>query len=165
MCYFHGTLCYGDNAFLNRIISIIKLKSIPENLEDLKIELTPVDYCAKFIVQLLHDTPNNINIYHIYNDKRVRLAHFINILEKYNIHISKISLEDFKNKILDSDDNYFGITNYISTITNPAFNNLKLSNAKTNNMLKKNGLEWPDITDDYINKIIDYLTRNGLMVI
>ncbi len=156
---------YGDNAFLNRIISIIKLKSIPENLEDLKIELTPVDYCAKFIVQLLHDTPNNINIYHIYNDKRVKLAHFINILEKYNIHISKISLEDFKNKILDSDDNYFGITNYISTITNPAFNNLKLSNAKTNNMLKENGLEWPDITDDYINKIIDYLTRNGLMVI
>ena len=156
---------YGDNAFLNRIISIIKLKSIPENLNDLEIELTPVDYCAKFIVQLLHDTPNNINIYHIYNDKQVKLAHFVEILERYNIHISKISLEDFKNKILNSSDNYFGITNYISAITNHAFNNLKLSNTQTNNILKGHCLEWPYITDDYINKIIDYLIRNGLMEI
>lgn len=156
---------YGDNAFLNRIISIIKLKSIPENLNDLEIELTPVDYCAKFIVQLLYDTPNNINIYHIYNDKQVKLAHFVEILERYNIHISKISLEDFKNKILNSSDNYFGITNYISAITNHAFNNLKLSNTQTNNILKGHCLEWPYITDDYINKIIDYLIRNGLMEI
>lgn len=156
---------YGDNAFLNRIISIIKLKSIPENLENLEIELTPVDYCAKFIVKLLHTTPNNINVYHIYNDNQVKLSHFIDILEKYNIHISKIPFEDFENKILNSNDNYFGITNYISAITSPTFNNLKLSNVKTNNILKENGLNWPDITDDYINKIIDYLIRNGLMVI
>ena len=50
-------------------------------------------------------------------------------------------------------------------ITSPTFNNLRLSNVKTNNILKENGLNWPDITDDYINKIIDYLIRNGLMVI
>ena len=81
------------------------------------------------------------------------------------IFIILFSVFVFKNKILNSDDNYFGITNYISAITSPTFNNLRLSNVKTNNILKENGLNWPDITDDYINKIIDYLIRNGLMVI
>lgn len=156
---------YGDNAFLNRIISIIKLGCIPDCLENLNIELTPVDYCAKFIVELLNDTPNNINVYHIYNDKTVKLDYFINLLEKYNIHISKISLAEFKNKILESNDNYFGITNYISTITDSTFNNLKLSNVDTNKALIKHNLEWPNITDDYIGKIINYLIENGLMVI
>lgn len=156
---------YGDNAFLNRIISIIKLRCIPQNLDNLNIELTPVDYCAKFIVELLHNTPNNINIYHIYNNKYVKLANFIKILAEYNVHISKIPLDDFKEKILKSNDNYFGITNYLSTITDPAFNQLEISNATTNKILSEHNLVWPDITDDYINKIINYLIKNGLMVI
>ena len=157
---------YGDNAFLNRITSIIKLQCLPSCLENLKIELTPVDYCAKFIVKLLNNTPNNINIYHIYNDKTVELSYFINYLKKnYNINISNVSLEEFKEKMFQTNDNYFGITNYISTITDPAFNNLRLSNAETNKTLNKYGLDWPDITDEYINKIINYLIGNGLMVI
>lgn len=154
---------YKDNAFLNRITSIINLGCIPDFIGDLQIELTPVDYCAKFIVQLLNDAPNNVNIYHIYNNNGVKLNYFIDFIKKYGITISKVPLEEFENKILKSEDNYFGITNYISAITDKSFNNIKLSNERTSAVLKKHNLEWPDITDDYITKIINYLIRNGLI--
>lgn len=148
-----------DSAFLNRIISIINLGIIPKELLNLPLEFTPVDYCANFIVKLLNVTPNNINIYHLYNQNSIILSNLINILKENNIDIQISSINEFENKILLYPDKYFGITNYIANIKNSNLNNIKLSNDFTNDILRKNSLKWPLLDNTYFYKILKYLTK------
>lgn len=149
----------GDNAFLNRIISIINLGNIPREFLDFPMEFTPVDYCAEFIVKLLNCQENNINIYHLFNNKSILLKNLLVVLEKYNINIKIISMDEFKSEILSAPDKYFGITNYMSNLKNNS-NKLELSNNCTNNLLKQLNLEWPTLNKKYISKIINYLIEH-----
>ena len=149
-----------DNAFLNRIISIINLGIIPKELLKLNLEFTPVDYCSDFIVKLLNITPNNINVYHLYNEKNIMLADLINILKDANIDIKISSIDEFENKILSAPEKYFGITNYISSIKNANLNNLEMSNKITNDILIKNSLKWPLLDKRYFYSILEYLIKN-----
>ena len=149
----------GDNAFLNRIISIINLGNISKEFLEYPMEFTPVDYCAEFIVKLLNYQENNINIYHLFNNKFILLKNLFNILKKYNINIKIISMTEFKKEILSAPDKYFGITNYINNLKYN-YNKLELSNDYTNNLLKQFNLEWPDLNEEYISKIIDYLIEH-----
>ena len=150
----------GDNAFLNRIISIINLGNIPKEVMHHSLEFSPVDFCADFIVKLLGHQENNINVYHLYNNKYISLYKLLDILKEHNINIKVVSLEDFEKEILVAPDKYFGITNYLANVRNSDFNKIHLSNEYTNSLLKKSNLEWPNLTDEYISKIINYLIKN-----
>ena len=150
----------GDNAFLNRIISIINLGNIPKEVMHHSLEFTPVDFCADFIVKLLGVQENNINIYHLYNDKYVSLNKLLTILQKYDINIKVVPMKDFEKEVLSAPDKYFGITNYLTNVRNKNFNKVQLSNEYTNSLLKKQNLEWPDLNEKYISKIINYLIKN-----
>ncbi len=150
----------GDNAFLNRITSIINLGNIPKEVMHHSLEFTPVDFCADFIVKLLSLQENNINVYHLYNDKYVSLHKLLTILQKYDINIKIVPMEKFEKEILSAPDKYFGITNYLTNVRNKDFNKIHLSNEYTNSLLKKQNLEWPVLSEEYISKIIDYLIKN-----
>ena len=69
-------------------------------------------------------------------------------------------MEKFEKEILSAPDKYFGITNYLTNVRNKDFNKIHLSNEYTNSLLKKQNLEWPDLSEEYISKIIDYLIKN-----
>ena len=150
----------GDNAFLNRVASIINLKCIPKELQYINIELSPVDFCALFIVKLLSNTPNNINIYHIYNPNHFTIADFLDVLKYFGIHLSITTLDEFKKVLFASKDTHFGIINYIDNIENTSLHNIHLSNAITQKVLHNLSLDWPEINKDYIGKILDYLKKN-----
>lgn len=152
-----------DNAFLNRIISFISLKEIPTELLSLCLEFTPVDYCANFIVRLLSHFPNNINVYHLYNQNGILLKDLISILEKYGIFIETNSLEHFGKKIISSPDKYFGISNYLSNFKNNNIKKINLSNTLTNNVLSSLDLSWPLLLDDYFKKFLKYLIKNKII--
>lgn len=152
-----------DNAFLNRIISFISLKEIPTEILNLCLEFTPVDYCANFIVRLLPYFPNNINIYHLYNQNTILLKDLISILEKHNIFIETNSLEHFEKRIISSPDKYFGISNYLSNFKDKNVNQIYLSNTLTNNVLSSLSLSWPILLDDYFEKFLNYLIENKII--
>lgn len=152
-----------DNAFLNRIISFISLKEIPTELLSLCLEFTPVDYCANFIVKLLHHFPNNVNVYHLYNQNTILLKDLISILEKFGIFIETNTLEHFGKKIIFSPDKYFGISNYLSNFKNKDIKKITLSNTLTNNVLSNLGLSWPILLDDYFEKFLNYLIKNKII--
>ncbi|MBR6504294.1 MAG: hypothetical protein IKT41_00995 [Clostridia bacterium] len=59
----------------------------------------------------------------------------------------------------NTNNNYFGITNYIENISS----NITLDNSFTTAILKNLNLKWPEIKDDYIIKIINYLKFNKLI--
>ena len=81
-------------------------------------------------------------------------------MQNLNIDIKFTTLRIFK-QILENNtnNNYFGITNYIENISS----NITLDNSFTTAILKNLNLKWPEIKDDYIIKIINYLKFNKLI--
>ena len=147
----------SENAFLNRISSIINLKVVPRDLLNYKLEFTPVDCLANFIVKLCTNMEYNINIYHLFNNNYITFGDFINIIQSYGYKINLVSLDEFKNAIINSSVSSFGITNYLSAIANTEDSILIINNIYTNKLLENLGLNWPKINDEYINKILTYL--------
>lgn len=149
----------SENAFLNRLCSIINLDSIPEELLQFPLEFTPVDYCSKFIVHLSKKMDNNLNIYHLFNNNIITFKDFADIIKLYGYKLKIISLDEFKNLVLNSNINSFGITNYLSMINNKNNSSLIIDNDYTNKLLNNLHLNWPNITSEYIEKIINYLKK------
>ena len=124
------------------------------------MEFTPVDECARFITKLLDAYHYNINIYHLFNNNYLDIHDFTDTLQELNIPIRFITLKQFQHALeTNSQNNYFGITNYIENISN----HVVLDNTYTNHVLKELSLSWPSITKDYIIKIIEYLKFNKLI--
>lgn len=143
-----------ENAFLNRLASIINLNCMPEELLDLPIDLTPVDYCSKFIVRLSKQMSNNLNIFHLFNNNFLTYKKLNEVLYSQGYKLNLINLNDFTKQILSSNLNSFGITNYLSSIES---NSIEINNDYTNTLLNKLNLYWPKLGDSYIIKIINYL--------
>ena len=147
----------AENSSLNRIIACINLGCYPKELEYFNLEFSPVDVCAKNIVALMNCQDKNLKIYHLYNDNFTDFEKINKILKKNNINLKSVTAKDFKDNLLSDKNNYFGFANLINnTITN----NLKITNQITKDILLKNNLYWPEINSAYIQKIINYLTKN-----
>lgn len=152
----------NENAFLNRISAVINLHCIPEELLHFPVEFTPVDYCANFIVSLLiNDTrKNNLTIYHLFNQNYLDFNYLFEFLKKHNINMKTCSIEEFEKLILNSKNNYFGITGYLANIKTNNLNGVILDNTCTNSILEKLNLSWPIVTEDYLQAVINYLMKN-----
>lgn len=150
---------YKDNAFLNRLSAFIKLQKFPEKLYEFLFEFTPVDYCAKFIVELLKQKGNNLDIYHLYNNNFISGKVLLKTIEELGVLIEPVTMKEFKKSLIESKSNYFGITAYLKEVSSG--NNLTFKNEITSNALKTLELKWPEINLDYINKILNYLKNNN----
>ena len=76
----------SENAFVNRMLTLMNLKIMPENIIDLYIEMTPVDYTAKSIFNICRsDTLSNV--FHSYNHHHIEITELIDLLKKIGINI------------------------------------------------------------------------------
>ena len=152
----------NENSFLNRISAVINLHCLPNELLSFPIEFTPVDYCSNFIVSLLTKDirENNLTVYHLFNQNYVTFDYLFNYLKSININIELCDIKTFEKRILASNENYFGIIGYLSNITNNNSNEVILNNNYTNLILKKLNLNWPQITEEYLQSVINYLIKN-----
>ena len=145
---------FTDNAFLNRLEAFINLEIFPEELSEFHFEFSPVDICANFIVQLLQHQHYNLEIYHLYNHHYISGSALTNMLSNCGASIKLRPLSEFKLALSKSKSNYFGITAYIKNIHN---NIITLHNEKTISALETLDLDWPEITSEYLDKILLYL--------
>lgn len=152
---------FKDNAFLNRLKAFVDLQVFPEALSRFNFEFTPVDYCAKFIVNLLKNQDYNLNIYHLFNNNYINCIKLVDILRKLDIPLKCVSLQEFKEVLSNSNSNYFGITAYLKNVD--SFNDLKLHNEQTNSILKSFNLEWPKIDLEYISKVLNYIQERNYL--
>lgn len=152
---------FKDNAFLNRLKAFVDLQVFPEALSRFNFEFTPVDYCAKFIVNLLKNQDYSLNIYHLFNNNYINCIKLVDILRKLDIPLKCVSLQEFKEVLSNSNSNYFGITAYLKNVDN--FNELKLHNEQTNSILKSFNLEWPKIDLGYISKVLNYIQEHNYL--
>lgn len=156
-----------ENAFSNRIRSMLYLKSIPENIEKLYAEFTPIDICA-YMVQKITNLETKQNIYHLFNDNHVPVYDMIHILNDLGFVVKIITTSKFADKIKDLskiDYSSVAIKGIIADLNkNTELNyisNIIVKAEKTNNIMQKLGLKWPNITAEYINKYINYLCSIG----
>lgn len=150
-----------DNAFANRIKTLISLKIFPENNKDMYLEFTPVDVTAEAIIKIMQYFNVKHNMFHLYDNKHVYIKRFFEILKKENIEIKIVTQEEFAKKITQvahssKRDILAGIINDLGKNNELNYlSNIKIKCDYTISYLKKIGFEWPEIEDKYIIKYIE----------
>lgn len=96
---------YTQNIFLSALNSIIKSGVIAKELHELQIEFSPVDECAKFIVELLFANNKN-SIYHILSNKELTVSELSNILAQLGCSFETVDYNSFIEKISENSDEY-----------------------------------------------------------
>ena len=152
----------SENAFINRIKSVLKLGVIQKKFAKHELEFTPVDSCAKAIIKIMESNPK-FTVFHLYNNNLIGIKKVLEILNTLGEEIRFVSDDEFKEKInlalkdpilkndisgiiTDLDENkLLNLINYI--IPNCDF---------TNKYLQKIGFKWPKIDETYIKKYIEY---------
>lgn len=157
----------SDNAFVQRIKSMINLKIIPDNLKDFYFEFTPVDYAADAIIKLAMVKTLN-NVFHIYNPNHVSMNKMIDYLKTRNIDIEIVSKEEFKEVFKHCLKNNYEMVEGIVIDINDNFeieyvDNIKIKNDKTIKILQNLNYKWPNIDEVYLNKFISYLIDIGFL--
>ena len=155
-----------NNAFSNRLKSFVYLKCIPDYLQSLPLEFTPVDLCSKAIIYILQNNIKNFSVFHLYNNNTIYLKDFIEILKDNSIKIKFVEQKKFKNRIQKTLENPES-QNSLSGIINDLNNNyeliykkdIDLSSDLTQLYLSRLGFNWPIIDENYIIKYINYMKK------
>lgn len=142
------------NLFFNFIKLILKTKQVPENLKNMKFNISPVDECASLIISILQNN-NKYNVYHIYNDNELTLEEITNALNNLNFNIkftSENSLKDLK--YISKEE--INLSSYLQKLLNSKHtaSNIKVSNPYTTQLIKQLNFNWSNINTNYF--------KNGL---
>lgn len=152
----------SENAFVNRIKSILKLGVIQNKLLEHSIEFTPVDVCSDAIIKIIKSNPS-FTVFHLFNNNLVRLDTLLANLNSLNIYIRPVSDEEFS-KTITTFLNSESLRNEISGIITDLDKNKLLNLINTilpasefsQSYLKLLGFSWPKIDINYITKYIKY---------
>jgi len=146
----------ADNAFLNRMKSLITLGAFPESYLDRLIDFSPVDYCSKIINKISFESNCDNKIFHIYNNNTIRVSEILNIFKEQCYKFKILSNKDFIKFIstTSSDKDKLGIINDITSQHLDAKNNIIIKSDFTKTFIEKLNINWPEITADYILKFL-----------
>lgn len=123
-----------DNAFQNKLLSIMKLGMLPKMLKDLEFDITPVDVCADNVIKIILSNTYN-SVYHVFNDDTIKFSELLNYMNKISgKEIKLVTISEFKKNINNMDNN-----TYFSNLVQDLF--IKNSNCikVLNNITKTKG--------------------------
>ncbi len=151
-----------ENASISILKSVLKFKLIAESKNE--IEISPVNLTAKFLISLVDVNNLKNEIFHLYNPKKFRISELLSntnnqiktCSDKKFIHFLKEKYEkenekEYIEKIflhfgwLDQQENHKKIKPYIFQ-------------EKTNIILKKLNLAWPEIDALQLKKLIELIS-------
>ncbi|MDD2376332.1 MAG: condensation domain-containing protein [Clostridia bacterium] len=88
-----------DNAFQNKLLSIMKLGIAPLKTQDLEFDITPVDLCAQNLVNIVMSNTYN-SVYHVFNEKTIKFSQLLKYMNKITGRdIELVSMIEFKKNI------------------------------------------------------------------
>ena len=155
-----------DNEFLNKIASFIKIGAIPQNLMKYSLEITPVDYAAKAICKIIEHPTEQNRVFHIYDDKKVKMNRCLKTLKFENCDIKVLPEKEFIDKIgnilgdeqmkkkLEYIMNDFDENKHISYEAN-----MNVKSRFTKNYLLRIGFIWPKISNKYLISFFKILRK------
>ena len=153
---------YQENAFLIRLKAMVDLQLYPNNLQDLKLELSPVDYTAEAIIKLAQHFHHHYSLFHVYNPKSIQLIDLINALATVEQKIKAVSQEKFLSE-MEKATHIFGKEQLYELLEGkhneavPFF----MENEFTCSYLHEIGFQWCEINDAYLKAYLQYFDQLG----
>ena len=147
-----------ENAFYNKLKSIIKLGYFENSISEMIIDMSPVDIISLAVVKLTEDKGSRI-IYHIQNPDQLDALRIVEMLNKIGFKVIVIDKKEF-NEIVSNKTDIDSDTLETIEVNNYLFNNenfIIVQSEITNKLLEQKELIWPDINLEYFTKIINYI--------
>lgn len=158
------------NATYLRLKSIMDIGYIPDTIAKNPLEFTPIDCAAKAVITIIWSTAAHNRIFNIYNPNMIITDDLISYINKLGYMVSVVPKEDFMNTIhlLSSDINnqqkLSGIINDFTKDNDLVYSHIiKQDNTITCKYLENLGFTWPNLSLDYINKLIIYMKKVGFI--
>lgn len=152
----------SENAFVNRIKSILKLQVIQEGFKAHATEFAPVDLCADAIIKVIKSNPK-FTVFHIFNNNLISFIDIVKYLNGLNIKLDFVSDEEFSTRVnafLKDSKLKSAVSGIVTDLdSNRLFNlnaNILLNSDFSNLYLQEVGFVWPKINKKYISKYIEY---------
>ena len=143
-----------DNEFLSVLRLFILLKSVPEELLNMQMEISPIDFCARSIVKLINQNAYK-GVFHIMNKNIVSVGEIISFLNKLDYQIQILKMEEFMNKFnnLSESLNLKQVMKMCCVFNNKLTieHNDRVINVKTRQILGED-FEWPEINLKYFEQ-------------
>ena len=136
-----------DNAFFSRVNTILKYRELTADYLKMIIDISPVDLCAKSILEIMKNN-NNQTIYHIFNNNRFSVEH---LLQTLNINVKIVENNELANKLSSSDDPLDA--HLLNDLNNGGFMETPVINDLTTNWLNLLGFTWPELDKHYLLNI------------
>ena len=159
-----------ENAFVNRIKSLLQIGSIPEYMQEGYVEFTPIDCCADAIIDIANHYNPAFTVFHVFNEKHVQLLDLYDMLRKIGIDVNIVSTEDFNtiiNNLLEDDNSTEILSGIIRDFNSEKKliyqSNIKIKSDFTKQFLENIGFEWPYIDINYIRNYFKYLIDIGYL--
>lgn len=156
----------NSNATYMRLKSILEIGAIPNELENINLEFSPVDQVAKAVKLIIWSDKCENRIFNIYNPNNLVVSDLLDMLEKKNYYIKLMKKDEFTRLIKEISENTQN-QNKVNGIINDFVSDdeliykyiIKPNNEITCKYLKKLGFTWEKINDIYIYKLIEYMKK------
>lgn len=163
--HFQGNI--HENAFYQKLKSFLEIKAIQRDRLNQKLEFTPVDSCAKGIINIMKTNTQTGRVFHMFNHRKIEITKLIEILYFQGIEIKQVDMGTFYQLIQDHLQALHSLNGFVLDLTeerqiDSAFK-IEIESNITQAFLAQIGFEWPDITEDYLRKVIEYMTRVGFL--
>ena len=99
-------------------------------------------------------------VFHIYNNNEVNFIDLVNQLKPQDKKIEEVSDDEFYSYVKNKSDIY-GIINDITSNQAQYNSNIEMNNNFTIDYMKKDGLAWPEINENYIHKFFGKYLKEG----
>ena len=159
----------SENAFYNRIKSMVSLGSISEDMLEQSIEFTPVDACAKAIITLAKNSICNNKVFHLYDHHLMKVKNLVNLFKDIGVNVNVLSKKDFNDFIYDislksDNSNLNPIINDINYDSNHLLSlnydfTVNITSEFTQKYLHLLNFDWPNIDNNYVKKILNYMKK------
>lgn len=160
----------NDNAFANRIKSIISIGKLPESCYNLYIEFTPIDLSAELVIKVMQYFNKEHNMFHAFNHNHVDIELFIKVVKSMGMTMNVITNKDFSSyigTIINDREKSKVLSGIINDLNNDNLleysDKVKIKSDITINYLKSIGFEWKVIDEEYVMGYLKYLIDIGFI--
>ena len=142
-----------QNGFLSRLKTLLDIKYTTNEINNLYIDISPVDLCAKFIIKLM-ETPCENTVFHMSNPKFLSMKE---ILDSFNVEFKLTNVENCIN-LINKLNNPLN-AHLVNDLLSPELIETPYSCDITLKDLNKINLEWPEITKDYLKNLYNLIMQ------
>ncbi|MBR6352378.1 MAG: hypothetical protein IKR93_08650, partial [Firmicutes bacterium] len=151
------------NAFTRQITSYVKIGQAPESLYRSTVNFSPVDDVARMIVAL-STLPKEYSVFHVYPPKEVEFERLFDTLNSLGHSIKIVPDSEFEatvKKLSETEDGRMALEGIFVERPDLRYQQTAINDDFTQQIITSLGIEWNEISDDYLEKYFFALETLG----